>query len=139
MVADLSERPSARWRRSVEQQRVRVAAGELAADKAYAAQLWPAGFIAAIDAVLAVYEQEVAGWGGSPTSGSPTDEQVWAAVERAVVGLNDADDGHIETGEREDLAEYLDRVLTGAGVDVEALTAGRGLERGELTDQWRDW
>ncbi|MEU8231042.1 hypothetical protein AB0C12_15720 [Actinoplanes sp. NPDC048967] len=45
----------------------------------------------------------------------------------------------IETGEREELGEYLDAVLTEAGVDVTALTAGRSPHRSELTDAWRDW
>ncbi|MEU4564791.1 hypothetical protein AB0F72_40955 [Actinoplanes sp. NPDC023936] len=133
MVADLSERPTAVWRRAVEEQRAAVAAGTLAAEKAYAAELWPAAFIAAVDAVLEPYEQEAAGWR------SPADEQVWAAVERVVVGLNEVDDGHIETGEREQLAEYVSVVLTRAGVDVVALTGRRGLHPSELTDQWRDW
>ncbi|MEU8243464.1 hypothetical protein AB0C07_34855 [Actinoplanes missouriensis] len=133
MVADLRERPTAVWRRAVEEQRAEVAAGTLAAERAYADELWPAGFIAAVDAVLEAYEQEVAGWR------SPSDEQIWAAVERVVTGLNDADDGHIETGEREDLAGYVDVVLTRAGVDVVALTGRRGRDRSELTDQWRDW
>lgn len=69
------------------------------------------------------------------------DEAVWAAVERVVLGLNAADESHgaIETGEREELAEYIDAVLTNAGVDVAALTVRRGLSRAERTDFWRDW
>ena len=69
-----------------------------------------------------------------------TDEAIWAAVERVVVALNDADeDGDIETEEREDLAGYIDQVLNAAGIDVAALTARRGIDRSELTDAWRDW
>ncbi|MEU4157380.1 hypothetical protein [Actinoplanes sp. NPDC026670] len=129
------ERPSVRWRNRIAAQEAEVAAGTLAPEKAYAAELWPVAFTAAVDTVLASYEQEVADVDQS------SDEAVWAAVERAVVGLNVADEsfGAIETGEREDLAEYLDVVLTSAGVDVAALTARAGRDRAELTDAWRDW
>jgi hypothetical protein len=131
----MTERPTVRWRREIAKQEAAIAAGTLARDKAYAAELWPAAFTSAVDTVLAAYEQDVA------AADATSDEAIWAAVERAVVGLNEVDEpfGAIETGEREELAEYIDVVLTGAGVDVPALTARRGLDRGELTDTWRDW
>lgn len=115
-------------------QRAAVAAGQLAADEAYAAQLWPREFLDAVDVVLADYERDVAALGADPA-----DEPVWAAVQQVVEGLNDADDGSIETGEREDLAAYVEAVLTAAGIDVVALTGRRGLHLSELTDEWREW
>lgn len=129
------ERPTVRWRNRIAAQEAEVAAGTLAPEKAYAAELWPAAFTAAVDTVLDAYEQEVA------AADTTSDEAVWAAVERVVVGLNVADEpfGAIETGEREDLAEYIDVVLTSAGVDVAALTARSGRDRAELTDEWREW
>ena len=128
------ERPTARWRREIAKQDADVAAGTLAHDEAYAVELWPPHFTAAVDGALDAYEREVQ----SLPAGS--DDAIWAAVERVVLALNDADDeGHIETGEREELAEYIDRVLEAADVDVPALTARRGIDRAELTDEWRDW
>jgi hypothetical protein len=129
------ERPSQKWQRRVADQEAAVAAGTLPRDQAYAAQLWPADATAAIDAILAAYEQEIEGL--RPVA----DEAAWAAVERVVLALNAVDDQQnmIETGEREELCEYLDAVLTAAGVDVTALTSRRSLHRGELTDAWRDW
>ncbi|TDC76534.1 hypothetical protein E1193_23755 [Micromonospora sp. KC606] len=129
------ERPTRGWRREVATQEAAVAAGGLDPDEAYAAELWPADFTAAVDAVLDAYEHDAAAL--DPVA----DEAVWAAVERVVLGLNVADKnyGAIETGEREELAEYIDAVLTDAGVDVGALAARRGLSRAELTDSWRDW
>ncbi|MEV5767173.1 hypothetical protein AB0L34_21790 [Micromonospora sp. NPDC052213] len=129
------ERPTRRWQREVATQEAAVAAGTMASGDTYAAQLWPAEFIAAVDAVLDAYEREVS------TVNPAADEAVWAAVERVVLELNSADEEHgaIETGEREELAEYIDAVLTAAGVDVADLTSRRGLDRGELTDSWRDW
>lgn len=123
-----------KWRRAISIQEAQVAAGTLAPDKAYAAELWPADFTAAVDAALEAYEEQIR---DLPAA---TDEAIWAAVERVVVALNDADEeGDIETEEREDLAGYIDQVLDAAGIDVAALTTRRGLDRAELTDTWRDW
>ncbi|BBH69599.1 hypothetical protein ACTI_62840 [Actinoplanes sp. OR16] len=134
MALDVTHRPTTRWRRQVDDQAAAVAAGTLDAGKAYAAELWPPAFLAAADAVLVTLEREAAA-----LSATASDEQIWAVVQHAVEGLNAADDGHIETGEREALADYVDGVLTGAGIDVPALTARRGRDRHELTDQWRQW
>jgi hypothetical protein len=41
-----------------------------------------------------------------------------------------------ETGEREELCDYIDASLEEAGIDVKALTARRGLSRYEITDEW---
>ena len=91
-------------------------------------------FITAVDDALGAYEREVA------ALENPSDEQVWAAVQRVVEGLNDAEEeGSIDTIDREDLCEYVDAVLVKAGVDVDALARRRGLERNELTDTWREW
>ncbi len=112
-----------------------VAAGVLARGEAHAAQLWPPRFTAEVDEVLLAYEREIA------ALDEPSDEAVWAAVERAVLALNDVnvEHGRIETEEREDLCEHLDAVLTRAGVDVDALTGRRDADRSELTDEWREW
>ncbi|MGC4787444.1 hypothetical protein ACLQ22_06320 [Micromonospora sp. DT178] len=128
-------RPTEKWGRSVREQRTAIAAGTLTEAAAYALRLWPEPFITAVDTVLDAYEADVR------SLSSPSDEEVFAAVERVVTALNAVNDEHgrIETGEREDLCEHIDVVLTGAGQDVEALTARRGVERHELTDEWRDW
>src|SRR5689334_23131192 len=124
------ERPTVGWQSKVTEQEAAIAAGTLAPADAYAIHLWPTAFTAAVDRVLAAYERDTA------DLDTTSDEAIWAAVERVVVGLNTADEpfGAIETGEREALAEYIDVVLTAAGVDVTALTARRGCHRGELTD-----
>jgi hypothetical protein len=129
------ERPTVRWQREVAAQEAALAVGTLAPDEAYAIHLWPKAFTAAVDTVLEAYERDAA------AVDTRSDEAVWAAVETVVVGLNTADEpfGAIETGEREELASYIDAVLAAAEVDVAALTARRGLDRAELTDTWRDW
>ena len=101
------------------------------------ARLFPVEMLDRTDVVLAAFEDEVSRLQRS------TDEQVFAVVERVVVALNtvnEAFDGSAyETGEREQLCDYIDSVLTDAGVDIPALTARHGLRRYALTDRWRDW
>ncbi|TDO42313.1 hypothetical protein C8E87_6081 [Paractinoplanes brasiliensis] len=122
-------RPTVGWKSKVAEQEAAVTAGTLAPADAYAIHLWPPAFTAAVDTVLAAYERDVA------ALDTASDEAIWTAVETVVVGLNTADEpfGAIETGEREQLAEYVDAVLTDAGVDVAALTARRDRHRSELT------
>ena len=128
------ERPSQKWQRKVAEQEAAVAAGTLPRDQAYAAELWPAEATAAVDVVLAAYAQEI------QDLPAVTDEAAWGAVERVVLTLNTIDETQgIETGEREELCDYIDTVLSKAGVDVTALTARRSRDRAELTDAWRDW
>jgi hypothetical protein len=128
-------RPSERWRHETVTQQAALAAGTMTADEAYAPDLWPLEFSARVDAVLVAFEGEIA-----DLPDPSDDDAVWAAVERVVLALNDADDdNHIETGEREELCDHIDRVLTAAGVDVAGLTARRGIGRHEVTDEWRDW
>lgn len=128
-------RPTESWRREVSEQAAAVAAGTLSADDAYADELWPSDFVAAVDVALDSYEAAVRSFR------SPSDDDIFRAVQHVVVALNDINEEHeaIETGEREELCEYIDAVLTEAGIDVQALTSRRGIDRAELTDLWRDW
>jgi hypothetical protein len=128
----MSERPSQTWQREKTQQEAMVAAGTLRPGEAWALTVSPA-FITGIDRILTDYEDQV-----RRLPRAAPDEQVWAAVERCVRAVNDAGE-EIDTVTREELAEYLDTVLDKAGIDVDALTSRRGLDRAELTDQWRDW
>ncbi|WP_426506047.1 hypothetical protein ACPPVO_49495 [Dactylosporangium sp. McL0621] len=128
------ERLTQRWRRETAEQAAAVAAGTLPADEAYALTAFPPEFVAAVDTALEAYEREITGL--EPR----TDEAVWAAVERVVVALNEADleCGHpIETITREELSEYIEEVLDEAGIDVEALLERRGAD--EAAGEWRDW
>ncbi len=128
------ERLSHRWRRETAEQEAAVAAGTMSPDEAYALTFFPPAFVAAVDAALEAYEQEVA------SLDPPTDAAVWAAVERVVVALNDVDlafGHHIETMTREELSGYIEDVLAEAGIDVDALLERRGVD--EVTGEWRDW
>jgi hypothetical protein len=52
----------------------------------------------------------------------------------ALNALNEDVDGLIETGEREDLCDLVDRITIAAG-----LTPGKYGDGDGLADEWRDW
>jgi len=101
------------------------------------AELFPDSLLARTDEVLAAFEASVT------ALADPSDDEVFAAVERVVLALNavnvEYDEAAYETDEREELCAYLDETLTEASVDVAALAARRGLTRHEITDAWREW
>jgi hypothetical protein len=128
------ERVTHRWRREATEQEAAVIAGTLSPEEAYALTFFPPPFVAAVDTALAAYEHEIASL--DPLA----DDAVWLAVERVVGELNDVDVAfgqHIETMTREELSEYIEEVLGGAGIDVKALLARRGVD--EAAGEWRDW
>jgi hypothetical protein len=133
-------RPSETWRKCVEEQAAEITQGVLSPELAFALTLWPESLRVRTDAALATFEDEL----HELTSAS--DAQVLDVVRRVVLSLNKINDEHVragelgyETGEREDLCEYIDTTLGESGVDVEALTARRGIGRWEITDEWRRW
>ncbi|WP_405808492.1 hypothetical protein OG729_27430 [Streptomyces sp. NBC_00210] len=133
----MTERPSKHWRDGVADEAGKVAAGTLNAEDAFMADLYPVPLLDATDAALGAFESQLR------TLRSPSDDEVFEAVERVVLALNVINDQHdgaaYETGEREELGDYIDQALTECGVDVSALTARHGLGRYEITDKWRDW
>ncbi len=70
--------------------------------------------------------------------GQNADESVkFAAFEKAVVELNtlnETDESLIETGEREDLCELINRITVAGGLDPSNYGDGEG-----PASEWRDW
>ncbi|MFI0086505.1 hypothetical protein [Streptomyces bobili] len=130
-------RPSARWRARVGEQATEVATGARTPSDAFLSELFPESLLAATDAALQVFESEVG------TLRDRDDEQVFEAVKRVVLALNEINEDHdgagYETEEREELCLYIDQALTEHGIDVAALASRRGISRTEITDDWRDW
>jgi hypothetical protein len=98
--------------------------------------LHPLPVIDATDDVLAQFETDVS------ALANPSDAAVLRTVETVVLALNALNEEHgfpIETGEREELCQFMDDLLTEAGIDAAALMDRQGRQRAELTDEWRDW
>ncbi|MGW3735046.1 hypothetical protein [Streptomyces sp. NPDC005148] len=133
----MTERPSKHWRDGVAEEARKLAAGSLTVEDAFMADLYPVSLLDATDEALDVFESALR------TLRTPSGDEVFAAVQRVVLDLNSINDQHdgagYETGEREELCQYIDQALTNCGIDVPALTARYGLGRYEITDGWRDW
>lgn len=131
-------RPTAFWRRLRADQAKEVEAGTLPASEAFYAALFPDAFLIPCDELLSTFEASI------QSIDDKTDfEAVYKAIEAVVLGLNELNDvgdgAWIETDERERLTGYIEEVIEGAGVDLEALAASKGIAVGEITDEWRDW
>lgn len=66
--------------------------------------------------------------------GVPEQEKIMKLVEEIVVSfnqLNEENDYFIETMEREELFEFIDKVARLAGLEVE--------EGQDITEEWREW
>lgn len=147
----MTTRPSQRWRDGVAREAQALAAGTLEPEYAYMTRLFPESLLQATDTVLDSFEADVralpAPEPGDSTDGAgatdATDKAVFAAIERVVLQLNAVNEEHggggYETGEREELCEFIDRTLVDAGIDIYALAGRRGVGVHELTDEWRDW
>jgi hypothetical protein len=113
-----------------------LADGTLDPECACFAGVFSEALLAATDAVLDAFEGELA------ALCEAGDEEVFAVLERAVLGLNSVHRAHeagFDTDEREQLCVYFDHSLTAQGIDVPALTARQGWGRHQLTDKWRKW
>jgi len=133
----MAVRPSQHWREGVEQDEREIAAGTLDPEEGSMAELFAESLLTRTDEVLAAFEAEVA------ALDDPTDEQVLATVRNVVLALNEVNHEHggagYETGEREQLRDYIDKTLTEAGIDVPALAGRNGVGRYAITDRWRRW
>jgi len=136
----VARRPSDEWQRRVDEQAAELAQGSLSPADAYAARLWPESLRVGTDAALARFEHELR------ALDFPSDVDLLDVVQRLVLALNAINEEHvragligIETGEREDLCDYINASLEEAGVDLVALEARNGIDRGEIAGRWRDW
>ena len=136
----VARRPSDDWRCKVEEQAAMLAQGSLSPDEAYASHLWPESLLVSTDAALAAFEDEL------HALVSPSDDDILSVVMRVVLVLNKINEQQgragqmgYETGEREELCDYIDASFGEAGIDVEALAARHGIGRWEITDAWRRW
>jgi hypothetical protein len=133
----MARRPSDAWRRRVEEEAAQLTQGALAPDQMCAAKLWPESLLNSTDAAITGFEHNLR------TLAAPSDEDVLDTVKRLILALNQINAQHggtgYETGEREELCDYIDASLSESGIDVETLAARKNIGRWEITDRWRQW
>ncbi len=135
------ERPTAGWRDRVAEERAALAAGTLDPDDAFATEFWPDAMIRDTEDVFDRFDADVGNLVDHRAEVA-SDTEIFEVIRRVVVELNDVDarhDGPFETGEREQLCEYVENILERAGIDVDALAARHRMTRHEITDEWREW
>ncbi len=132
----VARRPGDEWRRRVDEQAAELARGSLSPADAYAARLWPESLRVGTDAALP----------GLSMSSARLDADLLDVVQRLVLALNAINEQQeragligVETGEREELCDYINASLEESGVDLVALEARNGIDRGEIAGRWRDW
>jgi hypothetical protein len=137
IVLSMAARPTEYWRESLAWEAQQIALGELDPEDAYAAELFPESMLIRTDEVLSYFENEVA------ALINPSDEHIFTVIEHVVLALNTVDSQYngsaYETGEREQLCEYIEESLIEVGIDVDAFAGRHGLTRHEITDKWREW
>ena len=133
----MTKRPTESWRQHLVDQKAAVAAGALdpESDEAWALHLYPAAFTADVDAALALFERAI------EQADLSRQHDIWVLIRSVVDNLNTVSKEWelIETGEREELCQYIDDALTNAGADLDVVAARARIRRNEITDEWRDW
>lgn len=131
--------PTAAWREQKTEEARKFEAGEITAAERYMDKLFPDAFIDRTDLLLKDFAAAI-----NQCSAAAADfPRVMQNIQDVVLALNKINDDFelrvIETGEREELCEFIDSVIIERGIDIESLAASQNCTRYELTDEWRDW
>jgi hypothetical protein len=112
----MTRRPTTKWRAETEQEAADLAAGT--PREMYASLLWPDSLINDTDHSLDTFEDDLDAMPAS-AEGSIADDAILEAVRRLILDLNAIHRQHVraghpgyETGEREELCDYIDTTLT---------------------------
>ncbi|KAL1412049.1 hypothetical protein Q8F55_003046 [Vanrija albida] len=100
--------------------------------------LKPDEFLDPLDTLLGQFEARIVS-ATEETTDERCFEEIRYAVKKLVLALNKLNELEIwiETGEREDLLEFIDNYIKYAGVDINRLNAE--FECDCLADHWRNW
>ncbi|MBU2665353.1 hypothetical protein KOI35_17750 [Actinoplanes bogorensis] len=130
-------RPTEEWRESIAEEAELVAQGDLDAEFAVTAELYPPDLLQRLDEVFDELETRASQLDGRP------DDDVLLLIQETVLQLNAINDGYeqdaIATEGRTRLCSYIDQTLTAANIDLDALSARHNVARSDLTDEWRTW
>ena len=125
------------WREDKAEEKREFEVGEITEDDACLDQLFPDQFIADTELVLIEFAGAIAA----------TEARDYGSVMRSIMSLvvklnenNDKYDGEvIETGEREQLCQYIEDVISESTIDLEAYAKSGVCDKNEITDLWREW
>ena len=125
------------WREDKAEEKREFEVGEITEDDACLDQLFPDQFIADTELVLIEFAGAIAA----------TEARDYGSVMHSIMSLvvklnenNDKYDGEvIETGEREQLCQYIEDVISESTIDLEAYAKSRVCDKNEITDLWREW
>jgi hypothetical protein len=125
------------WRDEKINEKRQFEAGEIDASECCMAELFPDEFINETEPLLQSLADRI----------SDIDELDYPAVSDAiktlVMALNQInekfDQAVIETGEREQLCQFIEDVIEESAVDLGKYAVNFGCDSSEITDTWRDW
>ena len=125
------------WREDKAEEKREFEVGEITEDDVCLDQLFPDQFIADTELVLIEFAGAIAA----------TEARDYGSVMHSIMSLvvklnenNDKYDGEvIETGEREQLCQYIEDVISESTIDLEAYAKSRECDKNEITDLWREW
>ena len=70
-------------------------------------------------------------------------DNVMNSIKSLVEKLNEINDKYngevIETGEREQLCQYIEDVISESAIDLDAYAKSMECDKNEITDLWREW
>lgn len=125
------------WREEkIEEQRM-LRAGEIDSSECCMDELYSDAFVAKVELLLKSFVDQV-------NQLSVADVAFLGKhLKSLVIALNDVNEEYdhavIETGEREQLCQFMEDVINDSKVDLEEFATHLGCEQDEVTDQWRDW
>ena len=125
------------WRDEKADEKRRLEAGEIDASECCIEELFPDSFIDETEPLLRSFVECLS------TVGESDYIAVSSAVESLVMALNRINEkfGHavIETGEREQLCQFIEDVIDESAVDLDDFAKHCGCDKSDITDRWRNW
>ena len=125
------------WREDKAEEKREFEAGEIAEDELCLDQLFPDQFIADTEPLLVEFAGAIA------ATNALDYDNVMNSIKSLVEKLNEINDKYngevIETGEREQLCQYIEDVISESAIDLDAYAKSMECDKNEITDLWREW
>ena len=125
------------WREDKAEEKRQFEAGEISEGELCLDQLFPDQFIADTEPLLLEFVSAIA------KTDALNYESVMNSIKSLVEKLNEINDRFdgevIETGEREQLCQYIEDVISESAIDLDQYAKNRECDKSEITDLWREW